>query len=84
MSKFNLRGLCHAHPRFAGVIAAVGTLALAAVIVLFAWNSFAVPVFEVDALRYKEALGLTLLISVAGHLLRPRHRYGSRHSEIQT
>lgn len=83
MSKFDLRELGHSHPWFASVIAVIGTLALAAVVVLFAWNSFAVPVFDLDALRYKEALGLTLLVSVLGHLLRPRHRRRYRQSEIQ-
>lgn len=81
MSKFNLTEFSHSYPRSAGFIAVAGALTLATVIVLFAWNSFAVPVLEADTLRFKEALGLTLLISVAGRLLAPARRQEIRHHQ---
>jgi hypothetical protein len=83
MSKFNLTQFSHSYPRSAGFIAASGALALAAVIVLFAWNSFAVSVLEVDALRFKEALGLTLLVGVTGRLLAPTRRHDHRHHRTE-
>ena len=74
MSKLDLREFGRLHPRTAGTVAASAALAFAAVIVLFAWNSFAVPVLEADTLRFKEALGLTLLLSVTGRLIAPARR----------
>lgn len=74
MSKFNLRHFRNSYPRSAGFVAVTGALTTATVIVLFAWNSFAVPVLDADTLRFKEALGLTLLAVVAGRLLAPARR----------
>jgi len=63
------------HKAAVRAFAAVGTLALAATLVLFAWNSFAVPVLDAEVLRFKEAIGLTLLVAIAGRLFSPRdHR----------
>lgn len=78
MSDLNLRNVGRSHPWAAGILAASATLALASAIVLFAWNSFAVPVLEMDAIRFKEALGLTLLLGVAGRLLSPSKRHAHR------
>jgi len=63
---------------------AASALAVAAVVVLFAWNSFAVPVLDMDALRFKEALGLTLLIGVTGRLLSPASHRDSRHRRTES
>lgn len=82
MSKLDLKTFSHSYPRSAGIVIASGTLALVAIIVLFAWNSFAVPVLEMDTLRFKEALGLTLLVAIAGRLFAPR-RHGHRSNRIE-
>lgn len=60
------------------VAAALGALTATAILVLFAWNSFAVTVLDAEALRFKEALGLTLLVAIAGRLFIPRSRYHAR------
>jgi len=63
-------------PRVQRVATAIGALAAVAVIVLFAWNSFAVPVLDAETLRFREALGLTLLVAIAGRLFASRdHRH---------
>lgn len=61
------------HPRIAAVATALALLLLASVSVLFGWNSFAVPVLDLGRLQLREALGLTLLLTVCGRLLAPRH-----------
>ena len=78
MSKLDLKAFSHSYPRSAGIVVASGALALTAVIVLFAWNSFAVPVLEMGTLRFREALGLTLLVAIAGRLLAPARHHGHR------
>ena len=56
------------------VTAALVALSAAAILVLFAWNSFAVTVLGAATLRFKEALGLTLLAALAARLVtRRRH-----------
>lgn len=67
------------YPRTTATIAIAGLLALAAVIVVFAWNSFAVPVFELAELQFREALGLTLLLAITAKLLAPGRRRGRGH-----
>jgi len=64
------------HSAMRHVATALGGVAAAAIVVLFAWNSFAVTVLDAAALRFKEALGLTLLVAIAGRLFAPRtHRH---------
>jgi len=63
------------------VAAALGAVTAAAVVVLFAWNSFAVTVLDAEALRFKEALGLTLLVAIAGRLFAPRSH---RHARLES
>lgn len=79
MTHNHLNPFVQRYPRTAATIATVGSLALAAVIVLFAWNSFAVPVLELAKLQFREALGLTLLLVIAGRLLVPGRRRGRPH-----
>lgn len=64
------------HPSVRATVVAAGLLAGATVIVLFSWNSFAPDLFGLEALRFKQALGLTLFTAVVGRLLVPhRSRY---------
>ncbi len=69
------------HSAVRHVAAALGTLLAAAIVVLFAWNSFAVTVLGAEALQFKEALGLTLLVAIAGRLFAPR-RHG--HARLES
>ena len=62
--------------RFIRALTGVAGLAGLALVVLFAWNSFAVPVLDADSLRFKEALGLTLLTAIAGRLLTAGRHHG--------
>lgn len=61
------------HPRFNVALRAVAGFAALTVVVLFAWNSFAVTVLGLAALDFREALGLSLLLAAAGRLV-----FGSR------
>ena len=67
-------------PKILRVATAIGALAAVAIIVLFAWNSFAVPVLDAEMLRFKEALGLTLLVAIAGRLFAS---HDHRHARIK-
>ncbi len=78
MINSNPRGFVTEHPRLAAVLTFVALLSLLAVVVLFAWNSFAVPVLELSRLQFKEAVGLTLLLAVAGRLLAPGRQHAHR------
>ena len=68
-------------PKIRRVATAMGALAAVAVVVLFAWNSFAVPVLDAEMLRFKEALGLTLLVAIAGRLFASRDH---RHARLES
>ncbi len=67
-------------PKIRRVATTIGALAAVAIVVLFAWNSFAVPVLDAEMLRFKEALGLTLLVAITGRLFAPRDH---RHARIE-
>ena len=67
-------------PKLRRVATAIGALAAVAIVVLFAWNSFAVPVLDAEMLRFKEALGRTLLVAIAGRLFASRDH---RHARIE-
>ncbi len=84
MSNFNLTDFRQSHPWAAGILAASAALALASVIVLFGWNSFATTVLEMEAIRFKEALGLTLLLGVTGRLLSPARRRAHRSARSES
>jgi hypothetical protein len=43
--------------------------------VVAGWNMALPEILEVDAIRYKHAVGLVVLASVFGHLLSPRRRH---------
>jgi len=77
MNHSTISSRLHAYPLIAASVAIFFYLAAATIIVLFGWNSFAVPVLELDRIGFREALGLTLLLAVAGRLISPR--LGARH-----
>lgn len=61
--------LLETHPVIAKVLATFALVAAAATLVLWSWNSFAPDVLGLDAIRFKQALGLTLLSLVVGRLM---------------
>ena len=83
MTYLNSRNFTGNHPRLTALLTLVASLALVAVIVLFAWNSFAVPVLDLTRLQFKEALGLTLLLAVSGRLLSPGRPHAHRDHRAQ-
>lgn len=83
MTDMNPKHFTNDHPRLAAALTSAAALLLVAVIVLFAWNSFAMPVLDLARIQFKEALGLTLLLAVVGRLLVPgrRHTHGGHRAE---
>jgi len=57
------------HPVIVKVLTAFALIAAAATLVLWSWNSFAPDILGLDVIRFKQALGLTLLSLVVGRLV---------------
>ena len=57
------------HPVILKVLTTFALIAVPATLVLWSWNSFAPDVLGLDAIGFKQALGLTLLSLVVGRLV---------------
>ena len=72
------------HPAVFSSLWLAASLALAAIVILFSWNSFATAVLDLGPLQFREALGLTLLLAVAGRLLSGRTRHAAHRHRDQS